>query len=174
MASSSTILELKQTRRATLVVFSNLSYGLPSPLVPISVLASLTYPQIIDLSQKFNDPVAQSCAVAKSENFWRATGQSTWHTKSCAVAKSENFWRATGQSTWHTKRLHGYNKNLPKFGFRTHTTALWPVEQSSILSARFDCPVAHQEFPRLAIAHFTCIIAVSTLGSQGFLVQYPG
>ena len=63
MASSSTILELKQTRRATLVVFSNLSYGLPSPLVPISVLASLTYPQIIDLSQKFNDPVAQSCAL---------------------------------------------------------------------------------------------------------------
>ena len=28
----------------------------------------------------------------------------------------------------------GPQQKLPKFGFRTHTTALWPVEQSSILS----------------------------------------
>ena len=42
---------------------------------------------------------------------------------------------------------------LPKFGFRTHTTALWPVEQSSILSAKFDCPVARQNFSLLATAH---------------------
>ena len=32
-------------------------------------------------------------------------------------------------------------QKLPKFGFRIHTTALWPVEQSS-LSAKFDRPVA--------------------------------
>ena len=33
-------------------------------------------------------------------------------------------------------------QELPQLGFRTHTTALWPVEQSSILSAKIDCPVA--------------------------------
>ena len=39
----------------------------------------------------------------------------------------------------------GCNKlRLPKFGFHAHTTALWPVEQSSILSTKFDCPVPHQ------------------------------
>ena len=27
-----------------------------------------------------------------------------------------------------------------QFGFRTHTTALWPMEQSSIISAKFNCP----------------------------------
>ena len=36
---------------------------------------------------------------------------------------------------------------FPKFGFRTHTTGLWPVEQSS-----FCCPVARQNFSFLATA----------------------
>ena len=43
-----------------------------------------------------------------------------------------------------------------KFGnvrFRTHTTALWPMEQSSILSAKFDCPVAHENLSPLGTAH---------------------
>ena len=44
-------------------------------------------------------------------------------------------------------------QKLPKFGFLTHTTALHctslhftarPMEQSSILSAKFNCPVARQ------------------------------
>ena len=36
--------------------------------------------------------------------------------------------------TWHT---NGWpQQKLPKFGFRIHTTALRPMEQSSILSAR--------------------------------------
>ena len=43
-------------------------------------------------------------------------------------------------------------QKLPKFGFRTHTTALWPMEQSSILSAKFDCPVARQNFSLVATA----------------------
>ena len=37
--------------------------------------------------------------------------------------------------------------------FHTHTTALWPVKQSSILSDKFDCPVARQKFSLLATAH---------------------
>ena len=39
------------------------------------------------------------------------------------------------------------------FGFRTHTTALWLMEQSSILPAKFDCPVARQNFLVYATAH---------------------
>ena len=57
----------------------------------------------------------------------------------CAVAKNENFWRATGQSNLAHKLLA-----VTKLGFRTLTTALSQVEQSSILSAKFDCPVARQ------------------------------
>ena len=34
----------------------------------------------------------------------------------------------------------------------SYTTALWPVEQPSILSAKLDCPVARQKFVKLA--HF--------------------
>ena len=47
----------------------------------------------------------------------------------------------------------GRNKIFPKFALRAHTTALWPVEQSSILSAKFDCPMARQNLSLLATAH---------------------
>ena len=43
------------------------------------------------------------------------------------------FWRGH----WTIKlsiQMAGHSKKLPKFGFHTHTTALWPME-SSILSA---------------------------------------
>ena len=46
-----------------------------------------------------------------------------------------------------------HNKKLAKFGFRTHTTALWAMEQSFILSAKFDCPVARQNLSLFATAH---------------------
>ena len=60
--------------------------------------------------------------------------------QSCAVAESNN--------------KHGWpQETLPKFGFRAHTFALWPMEQPSILSAKFDCPVARQNFSLLATAH---------------------
>ena len=53
--------------------------------------------------------------------------------------------------TWHK---NGWlQQKLPKFGFYTDTTALWPMEQSSILFAKSDCPVAHQNFSFLATAH---------------------
>ena len=46
---------------------------------------------------------------------------------------------ATGESNLAYKRA---KQKLVKFGFRTHTPAFRAVEQSSILSAKFDCPVA--------------------------------
>ena len=53
--------------------------------------------------------------------------------------------------TWQTNFWP--QQKLLKFGFRTQVTALWPVEQSSILSAKFDCSVAHQNISLLATAH---------------------
>ena len=66
--------------------------------------------------------------------------------QSCAVAKSEKFWWATGQ------QRHGLQHQKVWF-FRTHTTALWPIEQYSTLSAKFDRPVACRSLSLLATAH---------------------
>ena len=74
-------------------------------------------------------PVSQSCAVAKSETFWRATAQSTWRTNGCLQQK------------------------LLMFGFHAHTTAIWSMEQSSILSAKFDRPVVRQNCSLFATTH---------------------
>ena len=68
-------------------------------------------------------PVSQSCAVAKSEKFWRATGQSNLSYKLPAIKKKFQSLVSV------LKQLH--------FG-------QWP--ESSILSAKFDCPVAPQKF----------------------------
>ena len=43
--------------------------------------------------------------------------------------------------------------NLPKFGFRTHKTALWPMEQPSILSGKFDYQVTRLKLSLSATAH---------------------
>ena len=56
-----------------------------------------------DFLSHLDKPVAQSCAVANSEQFWRTTGE---------------------QTAGHNKS----NKSFQKFGFRIHTTALWPME----------------------------------------------
>ena len=62
--------------------------------------------------------VSQSCAVAKSENFWRATGQSNLANRMAPLAKVQ---------------LCEYeNQTLEAFAVASH------------LSAKFDCPVAHQ------------------------------
>ena len=71
--------------------------------------------------------------------------------QSCPVVNIEEFWPAMGQSNLAYKWLA--TTKAFKFGFCTHTTALWPVEQSSILYAKFDCPVARQNFSLLATAH---------------------
>ena len=53
-----------------------------------------------------------------------------------------------------TRHTNGWpQQKLPKFGFHTHTTALWLMEQSSTLSAKFDCPVARQNFSLGTTAH---------------------
>ena len=65
--------------------------------------------------------------------------------------KVNNSGKPLDNQTWHTNNWP--QQNLTKFGFRTHTTALWPIEQSSILFAKFDCPVAHLNLPLLATAH---------------------
>ena len=46
--------------------------------------------------------------------------------------------------TWHTYKMAAHNKSFTKSGFRTHTTALRPMEKSSMLSAESDCPMACQ------------------------------
>ena len=43
--------------------------------------------------------------------------------------------------------------NKAAASFHTYTNALWAMEQSSILSAKFDCPVAHQNVSLLATVH---------------------
>ena len=65
--------------------------------------------------------------------------------------KLKNYCGPLDNQTWHTNDWA--QQKLPKFGFPTHTTALWPVEQSSILPAKFDCPVASQNFLFIATAH---------------------
>ena len=58
---------------------------------------------------------------------------------------------ATGQSKLVYEQLATLQK-LKKFGFHSHTTALWSAEQSSVLSAKFDCPVA-RNLSLLATVH---------------------
>lgn len=38
-----------------------------------------------------------------------------------------------------------WTRELPKCGCRSHTITLWPMERSSILSAKFDCLVARRD-----------------------------
>ena len=71
--------------------------------------------------------------------------------QSCAVTKSETFWRATGHPNLAYKWLPATKAS--KVGLRTHTTALWQMEQSSILFAKCVYPVDRQNFSLLAIAH---------------------
>ena len=53
---------------------------------------------------------------------------------------SEKFWQATGESNLAYKSWP--QQKLLKFSFCKHPTVVWPVEQSSNLSAKFDCPVS--------------------------------
>ena len=71
--------------------------------------------------------------------------------QSCTVAKSENFWQPLGNQAWYTKDW--LQQKLSKFGFHTHATALWPVEQSSILFTKSYCPVACCNFSLFTTAH---------------------
>ena len=84
------------------------------------------------------------CAVVKHS----LTSQFHNHAQSLKVQLSGG---PLDNQTWH---INGWpQQKLPKFGCRTHTTALWPVEQSSFLSAKFDRPVTRQNCSLLATAH---------------------
>ena len=67
----------------------------------------------------WNKPVSQSCAVAKNEKFWPATGQSNFadRIKDCSIGQSAVVW------VW-------------KLNFVV----------ASCLSAKFECPEARQNF----------------------------
>ena len=54
----------------------------------------------------------------------------------------KNSGKPLDNHTWHTNDL--LQQKVLEFGFRTHITALWLMGQSSILSAKFDCPVPCQ------------------------------
>ena len=83
--------------------------------------------------------------------YIRINAKSQFH-KSCTVAKNEIFWWATGQSNLEYKQLTAAKSSKVQFSY-THTLTLWPMEQSSILSAEFHCPVARQNISFLATAH---------------------
>ena len=76
-----------------------------------------------------NEPVSQSCAVAKIEVYGPLDNQ-TWQT-----------------NVWPQQKLS------KSFFYLYSHTALWPMEQSSIISAKFDCPVARQNVLLLTTAH---------------------
>ena len=59
--------------------------------------------------------------------------------------------RPLENQTWHTNGC--LEQKLSKFGFHTHTIAVWPMKQSSILSAKFDYPGACRNFSFLTIVH---------------------
>ena len=70
-----------------------------------------------------------------------------------SVAKNEIFWRVTGQSNLADKRLATTKASKVWFSYSCNCTLATRVEQSSILSAKFDCPVACQNISFLATAH---------------------
>ena len=89
-----------------------------------------TYTQADISCLEFNKPVSQSYAAAKSEKFW-------W---------------ATGQSNLAYKRLLTTTKIFQVWLSYSHNCTL-ANGAVFILSAKFDCPVASQNFSPLATAH---------------------
>ena len=85
-------------------------------MFPSLIRASSFYKE----SKKGYKPASQSSTVVKSEKFWQATGHINLAYAWLTATKTSNVF------------------------FCTHISAVWPMEQSSILSAKFDCPVAHQ------------------------------
>ena len=121
---------------------------------------------------KFNyKPVSQSCAVAESDKFWWTTLQSNLQTlfrewqeprlQELVEHRPERLYAqkttrirtimrmSIAASTCPPSNLQTPQQKLPKFGFRTQATALWLMERSSILSAKFDCPVHRQDLSLL-------------------------
>ena len=107
-------------------------------LIPLSLNYEMTSYVCTYVIITGNEPVSQSCAVAKREKY-------------CAPLENQ---------TWHT---NGWLQKLPKFGFHTYITSLPPMEQPFTLSAKFDCSVAHQNCSLLATVHDICETGLFTL-----------
>ena len=65
-------------------------------------------------------------------------------------AESEKIWQATGQSNLAYERLIATKASKVWFSY-SHSCAL--ANEAAILTAKFDCPVARQNFSLLATAH---------------------
>ena len=65
--------------------------------------------------------------------------------------KVKNSGGPLDNQTWHTNNWP--QLNFQNLVFVQHTTALWAAGQPSILSAKFDCPVALQNVSLLATVH---------------------
>ena len=59
-----------------------------------------------------------------------------------AVAKSEQFWQATGQLNMANRMEDCW----PKWSCVGRKTKLWKLFATSLLYLKFDCPVASQNF----------------------------
>ena len=65
---------------------------------------------------------------------------SQFHSHAQSLKATHSGGPLDGNQTWQTDGWP--QQKLPKFGFHTHTIAFWPIEQSSILFAKFEFPVA--------------------------------
>ena len=84
-------------------------------------------------------PLPPTVKVYKQEVVYKCLSQS------CAVANIIFYLVVY-------KRLAA-QQMFPQFGFRIRTTAPWLMEQSSILSIKFHCPVDHQSVSASETAH---------------------
>ena len=73
--------------------------------------------------------------------------------------------RPLDNHTWHTNDKP--QQKLPNFGFCIHATVLWSVGQYFLLSAKFDCPVACQNFSLLAVLRMIVKLAYCGNVSNG-------
>ena len=70
------------------------------------------------------------------------------------ISQVHNHVHSGSKYTIQTRHTNSWpQQKLPTIGFCTHTTALWLVEQGSILCTKFDCPVICQNFSLLIAAH---------------------
>ena len=79
------------------------------------------------ITPSFNKPVSQSCAVAKSEQFWQASGQSTLadRMEDCSFGESAVVWARKPEAFVADSRSY----------------------------VKYDCAVARQNFSLFATAH---------------------
>ena len=100
-------------------------------------------------------------------------------TKDCIHSEcfpfSKQNWTNKSVLQWFTgtiKLTNGWpQQKLPKFGFCNHTTALRPMEQSSILSTKFDYPLARQNFSLSVTAHNNCKTGLCNKNSKSRSVR---